>query len=468
MEEFEILDFHQLQQEKEGIDQAAQFLQKKIQNGFKVSIVIKKQHKFALPPLQQKKNDLFSKQHQPIDLISQSSEIIENNDKQGSLTSSHSYSSIKMNKKQLTIPPTQNETPIQDQEEEKSIKSDDDQISLKYNKNNSFKHSLKDNILSQKIQKGLLFQRDGKSKLAVEKMMDVYKEGNEKLKSCQDQQQISVLIIICIQSLCYASQIFKQLGQFNEALRCLDKCLSQFEINDFDLLCQIYISKAQYCLLNNQYLQSLDNYTKALIQYEQVNWKLEIAKLLVKISFVYALLSKSKQFKKTGDFADAKKICYEGLSILQNKLNNSDPRIYETYYTLGCIFYLEKEYDFALEYLDQSKQGFIKLYGEKHQSIIKILNLQGVINHLQGNSINAMELYEQIVCLYGESLSFGLALVLNNLALAYLDRMKFKSAKLSFEKAITILKVYLNEQHPTFQRIEKNQKLVLAATLSYM
>lgn len=32
--------------------------------------------------------------------------------------------------------------------------------------------------------------------------------------------------------------------------------------------------------------------------------------------------------------------------------------------------------------------------------------------------------------------TIGLAYVLNNLALAYLDRMKFKSAKLSFDKAI--------------------------------
>lgn len=43
--------------------------------------------------------------------------------------------------------------------------------------------------------------------------------------------------------------------------------------------------------------------------------------------------------------------------------------------------------------------------------------------------------------------SIGLAFVLNNLALAYLDRMKFKSAKLSFEKATTILKEYFPESH---------------------
>lgn len=46
--------------------------------------------------------------------------------------------------------------------------------------------------------------------------------------------------------------------------------------------------------------------------------------------------------------------------------------------------------------------------------------------------------------------------------------MKFKSAKLSFEKATTILKGYYSEQHPSLQRVEKNKKLVAAATLSYI
>lgn len=64
--------------------------------------------------------------------------------------------------------------------------------------------------------------------------------------------------------------------------------------------------------------------------------------------------------------------------------------------------------------------------------------------------------------------NIGLAYVLNNLALAYLDRMKFKSAKLSFEKSITILRHYFPDTHISISRIEKNMTLVAAATLSYM
>ncbi|CAD8105257.1 unnamed protein product [Paramecium sonneborni] len=456
MEEFEVLDFQELQVEKQGLEQASKFLQKKIQNGFKVSIVIKKQHNFALPPLQQKKNDLFSKYHQPVDIVSQSSEPTENNDKHASSTSSNQ--SIKMTKNQI-VSPTQNETPNQHLNEQISQQSDDEQVSFDKFNSNSFEQLVKNDQLSQKIKIGMSFFKDGKFKLALERIIDVYKEANEKLKQQMDKLQISVIILVCVQSLCYASQIFKELGQINEALKCLDKCLNQFEINDFDLQSKIFIEKANLFLCNNQYIQSLDYYKKALINYEQVNWKIDIAKILVKISYVYALLHDSE---------DAKKICYEGLSILQSRLEHQDPRIFETYYTLGCIYYLEKEYDFALEYLEQSKEGFIKLYGENHQQIFKVMNLQGVIYHLQGNSNNAIEIYEQIVAYHGDTESIGLALILNNLALAYLDRMKFKSANLSFTKAISILKSYFNENHQFLQRVEKNKMLVASATLSYM
>ncbi|CAD8110100.1 unnamed protein product [Paramecium sonneborni] len=456
MEEFEILDFHELQVEKQGCEQASKFLQRKIQNGFKVNLIIKKQHNFVLPPLQQKKNDLFSKHHQPIDIVSQNSEQTENNYKHASSTSSNQ--SIKMAKNQIASP-TQNEIPNQHLNEQISQQSDDEQVSFdKYNSKN-FEQLFKNDQNTQKIKISLQFFRDGKFKLALERMLDIYKEANEKLKQQLDKLQNSVTILICIQSLCYASQIFKELGQINEAQKCLDKCLNQFEINDFNLQSKIFIEKANLYLLNNQYLQSLDYYKKALINYEQVNWKIDIAKMLIKISFIYALLH---------DNEDAKKICYEGLSILQSKLDNQDYRIFETYYTLGCIYYLEKEYDFALEYLEQSKEGFIKLYGHKNQQIFKVMNLQGVIYHLQGNSNNAMEIYEQIVAYHGDTETIGLALILNNLALAYLDRMKFKSANLSFVKALAILKSYFYENHQFIQRVEKNQMLVAQAALSYM
>ena len=46
-----------------------------------------------------------------------------------------------------------------------------------------------------------------------------------------------------------------------------------------------------------------------------------------------------------------------------------------------------------------------------------------------------------------------MASVLNNLALVYLDKMKFKSARLSFDKALSILKEYFIDSHLMVKRI---------------
>lgn len=68
MEEFEILDLEELSKEK-GFKKAAQYLKAKLSKGFKVSVMIKKLYHISLPPLQQRKNEFFSKNHQPIEIV---------------------------------------------------------------------------------------------------------------------------------------------------------------------------------------------------------------------------------------------------------------------------------------------------------------------------------------------------------------------------------------------------------------
>ncbi|CAD8184197.1 unnamed protein product [Paramecium octaurelia] len=446
MEEFEILDFHELQVEKQGLDQASKFLQKKIQNGFKVSIVIKKQHNFALPPLQQKKNDLFSKHHQPVDLVSQSSELTENNDKHGSSTSSNQ--SIKIAKNQI-ISPTPNETPEQHPNEQISQQSEDEEVSFHKSKANSFELLLKNDLLNQKLRTSLQFLRDGKFKLALERMMEVYKEGNEKLKQQAEKLQISAITLVCVQSLCYATQILKELGQINEALKCLDKCLNQFEINDFDKR-QIYIysiTNIYNRLITIEKHQTIMN--KSIGSQTLPSYQLRY--LLSMLYYMIVQMPKRFAMKDSESYKINQIIQIPGYFIL---------------ITLQVASIIQKKSMTLLSSTwnnrrkDQSNQ--------KHEQLYKIMNLQGVIYHLQGSSINAIEVYEQLVAYCGDTESIGLALIMNNLALAYLDRMKFKSANLLFAKAVTILKSYFNENHPAVQRIEKNKMLVASATLSYI
>lgn len=48
------------------MDKAIKFLDHKIKKGYKVSVMVKKLFNFHLPPLQAKKNEVFSKQAKPI------------------------------------------------------------------------------------------------------------------------------------------------------------------------------------------------------------------------------------------------------------------------------------------------------------------------------------------------------------------------------------------------------------------
>lgn len=44
-------------------------------------------------------------------------------------------------------------------------------------------------------------------------------------------------------------------------------------------------------------------------------------------------------------------MCYEALAIYKKKIKEKDLRVYEAYQMLGNIFYLSKEYEFAMQYL---------------------------------------------------------------------------------------------------------------------
>jgi len=54
------------------------------------------------------------------------------------------------------------------------------------------------------------------------------------------------------------------------------------------------------------------------------------------------------------NFKRAKILCYEALSIFKSCVSLRDLRIGEAYHTLGHIYYLNKAYDIAKEYLIKS------------------------------------------------------------------------------------------------------------------
>ena len=76
---------------------------------------------------------------------------------------------------------------------------------------------------------------------------------------------------------------------------------------------------------------------------------------------------------------DAKKLCYEAISIFKKRLPETDIRIAEAYHTLGFVFFVDKDYEMAVEFYSKSLKAKIVLYGEGgHISMVRTYNLMGV------------------------------------------------------------------------------------------
>lgn len=206
--------------------------------------------------------------------------------------------------------------------------------------------------------------------------------------------------------------------------------MKDFEINDSDILAKIHLEIGLCSVHSFKLIKAINHFKTALVIYEGLNWKLDIARCLNKLAFVHSLIST--------DYENAKKLCYEALAIYRHKLNNNDLRICETYHTLGNIFFMEKDYEMALEYLKRSLTGKKDLFGDKHICMVKTLNLLGMTCHLMENLKQSADYYEEAVLIFGSELHLSYAQVLNNLGLVYLEQRKVKSGTFAFQQALDI------------------------------
>lgn len=71
---------------------------------------------------------------------------------------------------------------------------------------------------------------------------------------------------------------------------------------------------------------------------------------------------------------EGKRIGSEALDICKSVLSKSDIRVNECYYFLGYIYFLNKDYDFALEFLEHA----IPIHNTENLTI-KVLNLLAMV-----------------------------------------------------------------------------------------
>lgn len=115
-----------------------------------------------------------------------------------------------------------------------------------------------------------------------------------------------------------------------------------FEINDAEILAKINLEIGLNLTHLLQFIAALEHYKRALELYEKNNWKLGIAETLLKMANLYAIL---------GDFDDAKKLCFESLSLYKARLTSNDTRIAEVFHTLGFVYFKSKNYEESMDYL---------------------------------------------------------------------------------------------------------------------
>ncbi len=73
-----------------------------------------------------------------------------------------------------------------------------------------------------------------------------------------------------------------------------------------------------------------------------------------------------KSIISLGNFEIARKLCFESNSIFKKLDGDNNINTIETYHILGYICYQSKEYDLAIEYLDQCLEEKKLILGEAH------------------------------------------------------------------------------------------------------
>ncbi|KAM3142616.1 hypothetical protein pb186bvf_005275 [Paramecium bursaria] len=263
---------------------------------------------------------------------------------------------------------------------------------------------------------------------------------NSKLK----QSKKKSVYIIQIQVIYYISQVYKHENKPLLAIERLEYLLKNFIINDQDTITKLTQELAQLFMMAHKFNKALDIYERLLKEYERLNWKADIAYTLCNIGLIYALYQHNEEAKKIG---------VESISIAKSVLSVDDLKLKECYYLMGYIYFLAKETDFALEFLEQSVPDET-LHGDSYL-LIKSLNLLAVVQNQKG-------LFKQSIQSYQKALEHSKEKhhghLLNNMGLIFMEQGHISQAKKVFEKAHLLIS---KGQLQTKTRAKKNIDFML-------
>ncbi|CAD8093841.1 unnamed protein product [Paramecium primaurelia] len=260
-------------------------------------------------------------------------------------------------------------------------------------------------------------------------------------------QQISNAIQM-IRTLCLLTKFYKQVADFPHAIKSLKQIKKMFDISDPYLKGKIQIELGKLYFLNQSFNIAQQIFYDALLHYERLQWKSEIA---------YILLWMAKLNAWTKNHESAKKMVYGAISILKEYLPDDDEQIAEAYIVLGECNYIAKNSEQALEFLMKAISIKLKKYNTyKHISFLEVFNLVGLTYGLVPDIQQSLNYFIQALQCFKYN-CVQRAQILNNIAVIYQSMGNIENAQKCQSKAKEIYAKFLPTYHCQMERLLLNQ-----------
>ncbi|CAD8070806.1 unnamed protein product [Paramecium sonneborni] len=251
-----------------------------------------------------------------------------------------------------------------------------------------------------------------------------------------------------VRTLCLLTKFYKQAADFTHAIRSLKQIKRMFKISDPNLIGKLKIELGKLQFLNQSYHLAQKSFYQALLHYEQLQWKQEIA---------YILLWMAKINSWTKNFESSKKMVYGAIAILKEYLPDDDEQIAEAYVVLGENSYIAKNSDQALEFLMKAKQIKFKKYNTyKHIRFVEVYNLVALTYGLVPDIQQSLSYFLQALQCF-EYNCVQRAQILNNLAVIYQSIGNTEKAQKCNQKAKQIYSSFSQNKHLQIDRLIQNQ-----------
>ncbi|CAD8100443.1 unnamed protein product [Paramecium primaurelia] len=254
-----------------------------------------------------------------------------------------------------------------------------------------------------------------------------------------------------VRTMCLLTRFYKQVGDFKNAIKQLKTIQKQFKILEPNLEGKILIELGKLHFLNQAYQNAQSSFYEALQYYEKLQWKSEIA---------YILLLMAKLHSWTKNFDLSKKLIYGAIAILKEFVPDDHEFIAEAYVSLGECNYIQKNTDEAIEFLMKAVNIKYKIYKDyKHLKFVEVFNLLGLTYGLVPDIQQSLNYFIQALQCFQQN-CIQRAQILNNIAVIYQSQGDVDKASKCHFRAKEIYSTFLPSQHNQMQRLILNQTCI--------